>query len=196
MTRNNKHNEEELYRQFMDELEPGAREYDRMIEEGSTPAAYRSKARHTRLRCYVAAACIAGLLIMGGALYRWHTEHAPAVGHTAQTIAVKADKAHERKAATVDVKVTAQAVPTRQRTVDTPRAEDYICHLTTIVIPIRDNDTTGTIRQDVETAMNHGGYHNDMQNIFPRTDIDSMAVGGPSVTALYTMSFHGESNDN
>ena len=48
--------QEKLYQQFLDELQPGAEEYDRMMQMGKNPAALH-RPRRTILR-YAAAACL------------------------------------------------------------------------------------------------------------------------------------------
>ena len=83
MTKNNNHNDDELYRQFMDELEPGANEYDRMMKEHTAPA-YRAKATTKRLRLYAVAACLAGLLIVGYATLFRHAYNGSTTGSMAQ----------------------------------------------------------------------------------------------------------------
>ena len=74
--------QEELYQQFLDELQPGAEEYDRMMQAGKNPAAQRRPRRllpritaaHITPARVVAAAC---LLVAATALtwIGWQTDH-------------------------------------------------------------------------------------------------------------------------
>ena len=76
--------QEKLYQQFLDELQPGAEEYDRMMQMGKNPAALH-RPRRTILR-YAAAAC---LLLAATALtwILWHAAYStqsPALAEQAQ----------------------------------------------------------------------------------------------------------------
>lgn len=61
-----KYNDEELFQQIMEELKPGAEEYDRFLAEGKNPASKRKIA--APIYKYVAAACI-GFAFIGTSLY-------------------------------------------------------------------------------------------------------------------------------
>ena len=61
-----KYNDEELFQQIMEELKPGAEEYDRFLAEGKNPASKRKIA--VPIYKYVAAACI-GFAFVGTSLY-------------------------------------------------------------------------------------------------------------------------------
>lgn len=191
MTKNNNHNDEELYRQFMDELEPGANEYDRMMEEHTAPA-YRAKNAARHLRLYAVAACLAGLLIVGYATLFRHAYNdrttgsmTQPTGSTTQTsfsptlppAAQHKKSADEVNTATAEVKKT-----------PAQHAEDYICHIGTIVIPISDKASAGRTQADGETAMTADGLYESIKDIVPGQEPDSIVAGGPSATALYCMS--------
>lgn len=66
MKQHNKYNDEELFQQIMEELKPGAEEYDRFLAEGKNPASKRKIA--APIYKYVAAACI-GVAFIGTSLY-------------------------------------------------------------------------------------------------------------------------------
>lgn len=66
MKQHNKYNDEELFHQIMEELKPGAEEYDRFLAEGKNPASKRKIA--IPIYKYVAAACI-GFAFIGTSLY-------------------------------------------------------------------------------------------------------------------------------
>ncbi|HRN16734.1 MAG TPA: hypothetical protein PLF38_06755 [Xylanibacter oryzae] len=57
MKQNKQYDDEELYQQFMDELQEGAEEYDRLIAHRKTP-------RLRKLWPWIAAACVAGLIMV------------------------------------------------------------------------------------------------------------------------------------
>ncbi len=61
MNRQQSYNDEDLYQQFMAELDAGAAEYDRMMASGEAPA---KKRQRTIIKLFAAAAAVAGLLIM------------------------------------------------------------------------------------------------------------------------------------
>lgn len=195
MTKNNNHNNEELYRQFMDELEPGANEYDRMMEEHTAPA-YKARNAARRLRLYAVAACLAGLLIVGYATLFRHAYNDRTTGYTAQPANSTAQPAvrrilppaaqHEKSADEVNT-VTAEVKKTPAQ-----HAEDYICHIGTIVIPISGNTSAGRTQADGETAMTADGLYEAIKDIVPGQEPDSIVAGGPSATALYCMSRYGD----
>lgn len=191
MTKNNHHNDEELYRQFMDELEPGANEYDRMMEERTAPA-YRTTIAARRLRLYAVAACLAGLLIVSYATLFRHACNGSTTGSmtqptgsTTQTAvrrtlppaAPRKKSAGEVNTATAEVKKT-----------PAQHTENYVCHIGTIVIPISDKASAGRTQADGETAMTTDGFYKDIKGITPGQDTDSIMAGGLSATALYCMS--------
>lgn len=191
MTKNNNHNDEELYRQFMDELEPGANEYDRMIQERTAPA-YRTKNAARRLRLYAVAACLAGLLIVGYTTYCRHAYNDRTTGYTTQPTGNTTQTSFSRTLPpAAQHKKSADEVNTATAEVKkTPaqHTEDYICHIGTIVIPISGKASAGHVQADGETAMTADGLYEDIKDIVPGQEPDSIMAGGPSATALYCMS--------
>lgn len=191
MTKNNHHNDEELYRQFMDELEPGANKYDRMMEEHTAPA-YRAKNAARHLRLYAVAACLAGLLIVGYATLFRHAYNDRTTGYTTQTtgnttqtsFSPTLPPAAQRKKSADDVNTATAEV----KKTPAQHAEDYVCHIGTIVIPISDKASAGHVQADGETAMTADGLYEDIKDIVPGQEPDSIVAGGPSATALYCMS--------
>ena len=87
MNKQQYNNEEELYRQIMAELEPGAAEYDRMMANGENPA---SKAKKVPLgrKWYAVAACFIGLLIVGTA-YMLHNDSEEQMAEVNTTVVPK-----------------------------------------------------------------------------------------------------------
>lgn len=184
MTKNNNHNDEELYRQFMDELEPGANEYDRMMEERTAPA-YRTTIAARHLRLYAVAACLAGLLIVSYATLFRHACNGSTTGSTTQTAVRRTlPPAAQRKKSADDVNTATAEV----KKTPAQHAEDYVCHIGTIVIPISDKASAGHVQADGETAMTADGLYEDIKDIVPGQEPDSIVAGGPSATALYCMS--------
>ena len=81
------YNDEELYQEFMAELDKGAAEYDHMMASGEVPAK-RNKA--TKMKWYAVAAAVAGLLIISTTLFVRNQDN---VGrHTASTESAKKEK--------------------------------------------------------------------------------------------------------
>ena len=81
------YNDEELYQEFMAELDKGAAEYDHMMASGVAPAK-RNKA--TKMKWYAVAAAVAGLLIISTTLFVRNQDN---VGrHTASTESAKKEK--------------------------------------------------------------------------------------------------------
>jgi hypothetical protein len=81
------YNDEELYQEFMAELDKGAAEYDHMMASGEVPAK-RNKA--TTMKWYAVAAAVAGLLIISTTLFVRNQDD---VGrHTASTESAKKEK--------------------------------------------------------------------------------------------------------
>jgi hypothetical protein len=81
------YNDEELYQEFMAELDKGAAEYDHMMASGEVPAK-RNKA--TTMKWYAVAAAVAGLLIISTTLFVRNQDN---VGrHTASTESAKKEK--------------------------------------------------------------------------------------------------------
>lgn len=81
------YNDEELYQEFMAELDKGAAEYDHMMARGEVPAK-RNKA--TTMKWYAVAAAVAGLLIISTTLFVRNQDN---VGrHTASTESAKKEK--------------------------------------------------------------------------------------------------------
>lgn len=81
------YNDEELYQEFMAELDKGAAEYDHMMASGVAPAK-RNKA--TTMKWYAVAAAVAGLLIISTTLFVRNQDN---VGrHTASTESAKKEK--------------------------------------------------------------------------------------------------------
>ena len=81
------YNDEELYQEFMAELDKGAAEYDYMMASGEVPAK-RNKA--TTMKWYAVAAAVAGLLIISTTLFVRNEDN---VGrHTASTESAKKEK--------------------------------------------------------------------------------------------------------
>ncbi len=86
MNRQQSHNDEELYQQFMTELDAGAAEYDRMMASGEAPA---KKRQRTIIKLFAAAAAIAGMMMISTL---WLTHHedvtAPLTAHITPAPAV------------------------------------------------------------------------------------------------------------
>ena len=81
------YNDEELYQEFMAELDKCAAEYDHMMASGEVPAK-RNKA--TTMKWYAVAAAVAGLLIISTTLFVRNQDN---VGrHTASTESAKKEK--------------------------------------------------------------------------------------------------------
>ena len=78
------YNDEELYQEFMAELDKGAAEYDHMMASGVAPAK-RNKA--TTIKWYTAAAVFTGLLIISTTLFVRHQDNVSL--HTASIKSVK-----------------------------------------------------------------------------------------------------------
>ena len=78
------YNDEELYQEFMAELDKGAAEYDHMMASGEVPAK-RNKA--TKMKWYAVAAAVAGLLIISTTLFVRHQDNVSL--HTASIKSVK-----------------------------------------------------------------------------------------------------------
>ena len=78
------YNDEELYQEFMAELDKGAAEYDHMMASGEVPAK-RNKA--TTMKWYAVAAAVAGLLIISTTLFVRHQDNVSL--HTASIKSVK-----------------------------------------------------------------------------------------------------------
>lgn len=81
------YNDEELYQEFMAELDKGAAEYDHMMASGEVPA---KRNRATKMKWYAVAAAVAGLLIISTTLFVRNQDN---VGrHTASTESAKKEK--------------------------------------------------------------------------------------------------------
>jgi hypothetical protein len=81
------YNDEELYQEFMAELDKGAAEYDHMMASGVAPAK-RNKA--TTMKWYAVAAAVAGLLIISTTLFVRHQDNVSL--HTTSTESAKKEK--------------------------------------------------------------------------------------------------------